>query len=109
MKTLFDCETEVAKCDCGRIRHRPFNCCESDNAAVRVHTIASLTPRGVLKIEQDCYLDNGGELPEQSRVPRQIIWEAAPETEVAIRGLAKSLHEQFVAEARKRLPPEFLV
>ena len=109
MKTLFDCESEVAKCDCERGASRDFHYAEPHYATVYAHTVASLTDQGLLKVEQDCFLRNGGDTPNPSWIPPQIIWEPAPATEEKMLELVKSLHEQFAIETRHHLPKEILV
>jgi hypothetical protein len=103
-KIIFDCETEVGKCDYEPSEH--FRYAEPHYSTIYAHTLASLNG-GLMKIEQHCYLRNGGDLPEQPWVRPQITLEPALGTEREMIELAKAMHEQFVDRTRRHNPEQF--
>lgn len=103
MRIIFDLETEIGKCD-----YEPpgdyFQFAEPHYATMYAHTLASLNNKGLLKVEQHCYLRNGTELPDQPWVRPQIILEPALDSEDEMIKLAETMHEQLVERTRKQMP-----
>jgi hypothetical protein len=100
-KIIFDCETEVGKCDYEADSY--FRYAEPHYSTIYAHTLASLNG-GLMKIEQHCYLRNGGDLPEQPWVRPQISLEPVVGTQDEMIDLVKTMHEQFVGRTRKQFP-----
>ena len=93
MKTIFDRETEIGKCDYEESDH--FRYAEPHYSTLYGHTMALLNNKGLLKIEQHCYLRNGADLPDQPWVRPQIILEPASGTEDEMIKAVEQLHQQF--------------
>jgi hypothetical protein len=110
MKTIFDCETEVGVCDYQIEEDFGFQYAEPDLSAVCASTVASLNGhRGLMKIEQQCYMRCGEELQHQPWIPQEVMFEPALSTNEEMVELAKVLHEQFVQRVRNRLHEQHLV
>lgn len=107
MKTIFDRETEIGKCDYEETDH--FQYAEPHYTTLYGHTLASLNNKGLLKIEQHCYLRNGADLPDQPWVRPQIILEPAAGTEEEMIKAVEQLHRQFIERTRKQFPEQHLV
>ncbi len=108
MKVIFESETEVGKCSGDRVEpHRRH----SDTACVTVlaHTQACLNgQRGMLKIEQHCYLRRGQEIPDQPWIQPEITLEPGVDSKAQMIELAKNLHERFVDRVRLQFPEQLL-
>jgi|GEM_PF-1279054 len=115
MKIIFECETEIGQCDYEPVGGHGFKYAEPDYSTVFAHTVASLNGnkgtlnKGMLKIEQHCYLRHGEELPDQPWIRPEIILEPALESKHAMMDFAKILHDQFVARIRHQIPEQYLV
>ena len=108
MKIIFDRETEIGKCDYEQPGDH-FQYAEPHYSTMYAHTLASLNNKGLLKIEQHCYLRNGADLPDQPWVRPQIILEPAMDTEDEMIKLAETMHAQFIDRTRKQLPEQQMV
>lgn len=109
MKIIFECETEVGQCDCERSNTDHFNYAEPGYAKILAHTLATLNNKGLLKIEQHCYLRNGTNVPEQPWVRPTITLEAGIDTEDEMLAIAQTMHQRFLIRTRLQFPEEFLV
>jgi hypothetical protein len=108
VKIIFDRETEIGKCD-NEQGDDHFQYAEPHYSTMYAHTLASLNNKGLLKVEQHCYLRNGADLPDQPWIRPQIILEPALDSEEEMKTLAKTMHEQFVERTRNRLPEQHAV
>ena len=107
MKVIFDHETEIGKCDYEQ-GTGPFQYAEPHYSTLYAHTVASLNYKGLLKIEQHCYLRNGADLPDQPWVRPQVILEPALDSEMEMVALAETMHDQFIERTRKQLPEKHM-
>jgi hypothetical protein len=65
MKTIFDCETEIGTWEQDWPRTNAAKNCEADVWRIYAHTKAALTRvRGMLKIEQRCFVRLGQEVTD---------------------------------------------
>ena len=109
MKVIFECETEVGKCDYEAANTNGLKYAEPDYATLFAHTNASLNgTRGLLKIEQHCYLRHGEELPDQPWIRPEIAFEPALDSAKEMIELVKTMHEDFVMRSRRQLPERIL-
>ena len=109
MATIFDCETELGKCDPDWLQERLGVEKLKADATVYAHTLASLTRSNqLLKIEQRCYVRAGGDLPDQPWVKPQMLLEPALPSLHANLQLLREIHQSFVHKARTELPEECL-
>jgi hypothetical protein len=111
MKVIFECETEIGKCDDDLVNDPTFSggtACEP--WTVYAHTEASLAgSKRMLKIEQRCYLRRGDEIPDQNWVKPELIIEPVLGSEDETMALVQQTHECFIAKARRQLPEGSLV
>lgn len=103
MKIIFDHETEIGKCDYEQSGDH-FKYAEPHFSTMYAHTQASVNNKGLLKIEQHCYLRNGADLPDQPWVRPQIILEPAVGSEDEMIALVETMHEQFIERTRRQFP-----
>ena len=109
MKVIFDNETEMGKCDYQPEEASANRYTAPDLAALFVHTQASVNGKGLLKIEQHCYLRNGEEISEQPWIRPEIILEPLVESKEEMIQMAAALHQRFIERARLHLPERYLV
>ena len=104
MNVILECETEIGRCDYERTQEG-CRCARPDYATVFAHSLASLNgSKGMLKIEQHCYLRHGAEIPDQPWVRPEIILEPAPESKEDMAKFVTELHDQFVRRVRAKIP-----
>ena len=113
MKTIFDAEREIGKFDPQRLEWEP-GCLEIDHhlheCDVVAHTRADLNhARGVLKIEQRCFLRAAGQIVEQPWIAPAFEIESVEGEESEAHSIAESYHERFCDNARQKLCDEALV
>jgi hypothetical protein len=109
MKTVFECETEIGRCDRDSGDLHGLNFAEPEYSTIYAHTLAYQNGmRGMLKIEHHCYLRCGEEAPEQPWVKPQILLEPVFGGDQEMAELASRLHEQFVDRVRQLVPGEYL-
>jgi hypothetical protein len=109
MTTIFERETEVGKCRCEAEDGERWRFAEPDYATIFVHTIASLNGyRGMLRVEQHCYLRRDGELPDQPWVKPEVLLEPAMGSREFLVQMAKQSHERFVEHVLEQFPQEYL-
>jgi hypothetical protein len=106
MTTIFEQETEVGRCT-----YEPsFNLGETELSTVCVHSIATVNGnRGLLKIEQHCYLRHGGEIPDQPWIKPEVTLEPAMHSRAQMIQFATEQHEKFCDRVRMEFPHEYLV
>ena len=105
MKAVFEAETEIGPCDPDRI-DADFGENPGKWLAVGQTTVAMTGPKGMLRIEQSCYLRSADE-PEdvrpQSWLRADISFEPVLETKEETNQFLAHLHEQFIQRARNIL------
>jgi hypothetical protein len=98
MKSVFESETELGRCDTDRI-DVPFG-----EWLAFAHTSATLTgPRGLLKVEQRCYVRSArdpDDIRPQSWVKPQMTLEPVLGSEEDTVRLVEALHHQYVRTAQ---------
>jgi hypothetical protein len=107
-KVIFESETLIGKCDYDSLEANGFRYAEPDYADIWVHTVGAVN-KGLLKIEQHCYVRHGEDIPEQPWVRPQIFLEPATTSPTEMSELAKTLHDQFISRAKEKLRDEVLV
>lgn len=110
MKTIFERESEVGKCPFESSDRDGFKYAEPDYAILFAHTKAYLNgSKGMLKIEQHCYLRHGQEMPDQPWIKPELMLEPALDSTEEMIEFSRILHEQFLARVRDRVPQEYPV
>lgn len=109
MITLFEKETEVGKCAYEPEDASGFKYAEPDYSIVCAHTLATLNGnKGVLKIEHQCYLRHGGELPDQPWIKPEIVLEPIAGSKQDLLDFAEESHLKFVQHVLERFPEQYL-
>src|SRR4051812_5147037 len=99
---IFEGETEIGKCRCADEGGERWPFAEPDYARIFAHTTASLNGhRGMLRVEQQCYLRRGGELPDQPWISPEVLLEPVLNSGDKLTELAKQLHERFILRIRQ--------
>lgn len=112
MKTIFDAEREIGKFDVQRLDWEapPLEIENLHECEVVAHTRADLNhARGILKIEQRCFMRSGGQIVEQPWIAPTFEIESVDGEEPEAQALAQSYHERFCEQARQKLCEEALV
>jgi hypothetical protein len=110
MRIVFECETEIGKCHDELIQDHVFSQGGTENWTIYAHTVASLMgSKGMLKIEQRCFLRRGEEIPDQSWVKPEIMLEPALCSEAEMQNVLRDIHTRFIQKARQQLPENLLV
>jgi hypothetical protein len=110
MRIIFECETEIGKCSDDLIDNHILTESGAENWTLYAHTVASVTgSKGMLKIEQRCFLRRGEEIPDQSWVKPEIILEPVLSAEAEMKELVRKIHERFIQNALPQLPENLLV
>ena len=111
MKVIFECETEIRKCDCEPVDAHGihFHYAEPDYAIALAHTQATLTGKSLLKIEQHCYMRHGEEVPDQPWIQPEIALESTLASKQEMIKLAATRHKQFMERARQLLPEHLVI
>ncbi len=110
MRIIFDCETEIGKCDDSLVEDNALTYGEDRTCILYAQTAASLTSaKGMLKIEHRCYLRLGQEMTEQAWVKPEISLEPASGTEPELIAMVRGIHDQFIRKAREQVPESCLV
>jgi hypothetical protein len=108
MKVIFETETEMGKCDYRGEDSNAFRYAEPDFASLFAHTQASVNGKGLLKIEQHCYLRLGDEITEQPWIKPEMVVEPLVESQEEMIRIARALHERFMERARQLMPERYL-
>ena len=110
MITLFEKESIVAQCRYEAKGDDRWLFAEPDYATVFVHTVATLNRhRGMLRIEQQCFLRRGEESPDQPWVKPEITLEPAVGERECLLSRIERMHEEFASKALEQFPQEYLV
>ncbi|MFN7137998.1 MAG: hypothetical protein ACK4UN_01520 [Limisphaerales bacterium] len=110
MTKIFECETELGKCRYEGEDAERWKFAEPDYATIFVHTVASLNGhRGMLRVEQHCYLRRGGELPDQPWIKPEVLLEPALGSRDQVIKMAEELHHRFIQRVHSQFPEEYLV
>ena len=102
MKMIFECETELGRCDVDKVNDR-FAQGPGDWIAF-AHTTAAMTgSRGIVRIEQRCYL-RSSEIQDEVRPQSWVKPEMALEPVLSSTGettrMVRQRHERFIQMAR---------
>lgn len=105
MKTIFDCETEIANLEAGWEQNgAEANGSHPSGWKIFVHTLAVLTKsRGMLKIEQRCFFRAGNEVSDHPAVKPDLLLEPALETEEESLSLVRGIHSRFAERVRQQI------
>ena len=102
MKQIFECETELGRCDADRVNGH-FGEGPAGWMAF-VHTTAAMTgSKGIVRIEQRCYLRStefDNELRPQNWVKPEIALEPVFGSTEDTTRMVRELHERYVEKAR---------
>ncbi len=101
MKVIFECETELGKCDSDRVNGH-FGDDPGDWVGFAFTTAAMTSATGMLRIEQRCYLravDRPDEVRSQNWVRPELTLEPVLASKVQTRQLVQELHESYVRKA----------
>lgn len=110
MKTIFECETELGRCD-SELVERQAGGYELSNEpwGIFAHTTGALNgTQRMLKIEQRCYLRRGDEFADQSWVRAEMTVEPVLGSVMDAVAAMKVIHEEFIRKAREQLPEQIL-
>lgn len=103
MKLIFESETELGRCDGDRVNGH-FGDDPGDWLAF-AHTTAAVTrSKGVLRIEQRCYLrstERPDDLRSQSWVKPEMTFEPMLGSKEETLRMVQAAHERFVRDARE--------
>ncbi len=109
MTTIFEQETEVGKCTYEPPDSLAFKYAEPEFSFIYAHTVATINgTRGILKIEQHCYLRHGGEIPDQPWIKPEVILEPAGSSREEMAAFAQAQHEKFCERVRADFPNQYL-
>jgi|ERR1043166_3422353 hypothetical protein len=109
MRSLFECETEIGRCDYELNDAHPFRYAEQDYATVYAHTEATMSGKGLVKIEHNCYLRHGGDEPDQPWISPEVRLESMLASKEEMIAFVRALHENFTGRIRKEFPQQYLV
>jgi hypothetical protein len=105
MKLIFECETELGLCDRDRVNGHFGD--EFGDWIALAHTTAAMTgSKGLLRIEQRCYLrslEAAEEVRTQSWVKPDVLLEPVVGSREEVLEQLKQGHEHFVERARQQL------
>ena len=111
MKLIFECETELGRCDVDRINGH-FGEETDDWIAFALTTAAVTGAKGMLRIEQRCYLRSAGHfenLRSQGWVKPEMTLEPVSGLEEETLQTVQRLHEQFLQRARNELTEQSVI
>ncbi|MBM3833068.1 MAG: hypothetical protein FJ403_07320 [Verrucomicrobia bacterium] len=109
MKVVFECETEVGKCEDALIEDSSFAGESYEPWSVIAHTVALLNgSKHMLKIEQRCYLRRGDQVLNQTWLKPEVIFEPMLGDSAEMESMARQVHSQFLAKARCEIPENCL-
>ncbi|MBA4150403.1 MAG: hypothetical protein H0X66_20015 [Verrucomicrobia bacterium] len=108
--TIFESETEIGKCRCDSEDGERWRFAEPDYATIFAHTAATVNGhRGMLRIEQHCYLRRGGELPDQPWIKPEVLLEPTLGSRETLIEMAEQLHTRFISRVREEFPEQYMV
>jgi len=103
MKIIFECETELGRCDSDRVNGH-FGDDLGDWIAFAYTTAALTGPSGMLRIEQQCYLRSTlrpDDVCDQGWVKPSMSVEPALAARAETVQMVQQLHQRFVQAARE--------
>lgn len=107
MKTIFDRETEIGVRDQDWPRNGAASNGNGDADTfwrIYAHTKACLTrAKGMLKIEQRCFVRQGQEVSEYPSIKPDMLLEPADETEEQSVAMVERIHRDFTERARQQI------
>ena len=110
MTTIFEQETEVGRCTYEPSDSLAWRDGGSELSTICVHSIATVNGnRGLLKIEQHCYLRHGGDIPDQPWIKPEVTLEPAFSSRSEMIEFAAQQHEKFCKRVQMEFPHEYLV
>jgi hypothetical protein len=108
MKTIFECETELGKCD-DHLVADPGNYNSTEPWTIYALTTACVNgSKHMLKIEQRCYLRRGPDLTDQPWIRSDMILEPIVGSQSDAATMVQALHQTFIRKAREQLPEHVL-
>jgi hypothetical protein len=111
MKLIFECETELGQCDADRVNGH-FGDDPGDWLAFGHTTAAMTSSKGMLRIEQRCYLrssDRPEDIRSQAWIRPELLLEPALDCKAETMKQVQQLHEAFVQKAREELIEHSLI
>lgn len=102
MKIIFDCETELGRCDADRVNGH-FGDGPGDWNAF-AYTTAMASPRGVLRVEQRCYFrstDTPSDVRSQAWVAPEMTLEPVHGSQEETVRFVQELHDRYVRQAQQ--------
>lgn len=110
MTTIFERETEVGKCSYESESSSRSQSSDSGFSTIYAHSIATVNgQRGVLKIEQHCYLRQGEDIPDQPWIRPELSFEPMLTSPAEMLQLAERQHEKFCQRVREEFPNQYMV
>lgn len=110
MTTIFEQETEVGRCTYEPPDSLALKYGEPEYSTIFVHSLATVNGhRGILKIEQHCYLRHGGEIPDQPWIKPEVTLEAAMSSRQEMIEFAEVQHQKFCERVRQEFPNQYLL
>jgi hypothetical protein len=105
MKVIFESETELGRCDADRVNGHFGN--DPGEWLAFAHTTATVTgPRGMLRIDQHCYLRSAEPLDDigsQSWVKPEMTLEPLLGSAEETLRMVQELHDRYVQKAQEEL------
>lgn len=111
MKLIFECETELGQCDGDRVNGH-FGDHTGDWVAFASTTAAATGAKGMLRIEQRCYLrskQSPDDIRNQSWVKPEMNLEPLLGAKDETLETVQRLHDQYVDKARKEFIEQMIV
>ncbi|MDB6026739.1 MAG: hypothetical protein JWM68_2962 [Verrucomicrobiales bacterium] len=110
MITIFEQESEIGKCTFEPADSLAFKYGDPEFSIIYAHSVATVNgSRGLLKIEQHCYLRHGGEIPDQPWIKPEIMLEPPMGSRQEMVEFAREQHEKFCERVRTEFPDQYLV
>lgn len=104
MKTIFECETEIGRCD-SRLAEVEYDSSFPMECSLFAHTTAYINgSKHMVRIEQRCFLRLGDAIPGQPWIRPEIRLEPVLASEEETVAQLQHIHEQFVQKSRSQIP-----
>jgi hypothetical protein len=111
MKLIFECETELGRCELERVNAQ-LGMDTGEWIALAYTTAATTSSKGMLRIEQRCYLrstESTQEIQAQNWVKPEMTLEPVLTCEKKTVEIVRRLHERFLENARHELAKHSLI
>jgi hypothetical protein len=109
MEVIFDRETEMGQCDFETVEPKCDRTTRADPVIILAHTQATLNgSRAMLKIEHQCYLRHGDDMPDQPWIRPEVVLEPSLGSLDEMIELAEKRHNIFLNRARLQIPEQLL-